>query len=182
MKAKNKSRKSQTRLHKQVAECIKLLDKARATFGADAPALTPAERLRLPKPRPNVANVVSTVAALVQEHGLVLPKHSVDDMKANLETVQTLAPLHAKAALVLKMIEDALLLANGGTWASATAFYTVLRRIEGADGNLAAQLEPLAQTFAKKTSKKKAATPPSDSSTSPAPEKPAADGASSMVG
>lgn len=183
MAANSKSQKSQARLAKQVAECIKLLGKVRSTFGENSPSLSTAQRLRLPKPRPNAATVVQTVAALVEEHGLVLPKHSASGMKANLETVQTLAPLHASAVLVLKMIEDALFVANGGMWASATAYYTVLRRVEGADPNLAKQLEPVAQSFAKRSTKAKK---PSNGSSAPQPApansaEPVGHAASSMV-
>ena len=145
-----------------VDECIALVTQAKTAFGATAPALTKLDKKHTPKPRTGSPAVITTVGRLATEHGIVIPKHPVGPMLQNVQTVQTLAPLKAAILGLLKIVDDTMLSANGQAWKSGTALYTVLRRVEGTDGALEADLAPLAEFFktARKPSAKKGAASP----------------------
>jgi hypothetical protein len=145
-----------------VDECLALVKQAKTAFGANAPALTKLDKKRTPKPRTGSPKVIATIARLATEQGIVLPKHSVDTMLQNVQTVQTLAPLKAAILALHKIVDDTMLSADGQAWDSGTALYTVLRRVQGTDGGLEADLAPLADFFKKgikPRAKKGAATP-----------------------
>jgi hypothetical protein len=132
-----------------VDECITLINQAKSTLGITSLALTKAAKARTPRPRTGSPAIITTIGRLATEQGIVVPKYSVATMMQSLQTVQTLAPLQAAITAFLKVVEDAMLAANGQAWASATAFYTVLQRVQGTDGDLEAELEPLATFFKK---------------------------------
>jgi hypothetical protein len=133
----------------QVNECLALVKQAKSTLGTTSPALTKQQKRRTPKPRTGSADVLQTIARLTTEQGIVLPKHPVGTMLQNLQTVQTLAPLKAAILALQKVVDDVSLAADGASWNSGTAMYTVLRRVQGDDGDLEAALAPLASFFKK---------------------------------
>jgi len=150
MNTKAKKEKSQV-LPKQLDKAKSLVEAAHAAFGGLAPNFTGDEKNRQPKAPPGLASVVPTIAELVTTFGAVVPMHSVDTMQANLETVKMLEPLRMAAQALLTDVENAQYYAGGEAWGSATAFYTVLRRVEGKDGRLAEGLKPLASFFQKRS-------------------------------
>jgi hypothetical protein len=158
MNTKGKKVKSQVQLVKKLEKAKSLIEAAHAAFGGLAPNFTGDEKNRQPKAPPGLAAVVPTIAELVASFGAVVPMHSVDTMQANLETVKVLEPLRMAAQALLTDVENTQYYAGGEAWGSATAFYTVLRRVEGKDGRLAEGLKPLASFF-KKRGGRKAGTP-----------------------
>ncbi len=171
-----KSKKSESSflhlLSHHVGQSKKLVDAAHVALGDIGPSYTGGDKNRQPKAPPSLASVIPTIAELVVTSGAVVPMHSVDTMKQNLETVNMLEPLRIAAQAFLKKVEDAQFHAGGEAWGSATAFYTVLRRVEGKDGQLAEGLKPLAVFFQKRSGKKHAAptkTAPSGSASTVAP-------------
>ena len=173
MMTKKKSQKSektsQVKLAKHVAESKTLLDKAHVAFGDIAPNLTSDQKKRQPKPRPGIATVLPTIAVLIEKYGAVVPMHSVVTMKSHLETVTMLEPLRIAAETFLRKVENAQSYANGEAWGSATAFYTVLRRVEGKDDQLATALKPVASYFAKRKPSSKGSAPAKSASNGSAP-------------
>jgi hypothetical protein len=144
-----------------VDECLAFVKQAKTAFGVPTPPLSKLDKRHTAKPLIGSPDIVKMIARLATEYGVTIPKHSVGTMLQNLQTVQTLAPLKAAVLAFHKNVDDAMLSSNGDAWSSATAFYTVLRRVEGSDAELAAALAPLA-TFFKKgraPSKKTSSTP-----------------------
>lgn len=146
---------SQAKLVVRVGKSLKLLAAAVDALGDFSTELSTGDKLRMAKPRPNIATVVPTIATIATSYGVVLPKHSVEKMTADLETWNTLKPLRDKVAVLLKKIDDAMFVANGDAWSSATAFYTVLRRVSDGGDEIAALLQPFADYFAKSAAPKK---------------------------
>lgn len=173
-KSKKSNPSSLGSLSHNVVESKKLVDAAHVALGDIAPNFTGGDKNRQPKAPPSLASVVPTIAELIVTFGAVVPMHSVDTMKENLATVQVLEPLRIAAQAFLKKVEDAQYHAGGEAWGSATAFYTVLRRVEGKDGQLAEGLKPLASFFAKRSKKR------ATSKTTPQPSTPPAAHATSV--
>jgi hypothetical protein len=165
---KHKSAAAQANLATIIDECNALLEKAIALFG-DSPALSPLERVRMPKGRKELGDTVEKLARLADQYGVTLPSHSTAKMVADWEHVRTLQPLLANVAKLHRKVEDDAMTAGGATWVAATAFYTTLRRVRGVDGNLAASLAEIAGTFRTRSKSKKAS--------SDTPAKPADGGA-----
>ncbi len=89
------------------------------------------------------------VSALASENEVTLPSISVDDMEADLELAEQLAPLANALAIVSQTIADTILQAHSECWWAATAFYTTLSRLSGADPKLLAALRPATEFFAR---------------------------------
>jgi hypothetical protein len=165
--SKKNGKGSPSQLVGRVEKSIKLLAKVVATLGDFSTELTTSDKKRIAKARPNFATVIPTIGSIASRYGVVVPKHSVGKMNADLATWNTLKPLRDSVALLLKKIDDAMLVASGDAWSSATAFYTVLRRVSDGGDDIAALLQPYADYFAKSAKRPNA--------------KPAANGAAASV-
>ncbi len=89
---------------------------------------------------------------------LALPKISVDGMKRDLLLAQRLRPLATQATKLAQRLDDTILEAQSECWWAATAFYSALARISGADAALQKAMEPIVAFFA--VGRRKAKEPP----------------------
>lgn len=110
--------------------------------------LTPEERRRVLRFRPGGEAVVELVGELVTKRGVSLPNISVDDMNADLDLAQRLAPIAAALSGLTQVVADTMLEAHAECWYAATAFYTVLSRLGGTEPKLMRELRPAIEFFA----------------------------------
>jgi hypothetical protein len=121
--------------------------------------LTSDERQATTKMRIGGEEVVATVGHLATEHSLTLPEISVDGMNADLLLAKRLRPLATAATALAQRLDDTILQAQSECWWAATAYYSTLARISGANAKLQASLKPVVDFFAIGRRKPKAPKP-----------------------
>ena len=121
--------------------------------------LTSDERQTTTKMRIGGEGVVETIGSLAAEHKLSLPEISVEGMNADLLLAKRLRPLANAATGLAQRLDDTILQAQSEYWWAATAFYSTLARISGANANLQAALKPVVDFFAVGRRKPKAPRP-----------------------
>jgi hypothetical protein len=136
---------------------------------AFATALSTAQRSASPKMRAGGERIVATVAQLAEQYGMALPAVSGADMKASLSLAQRLRPLADTSRQLTRRLEDTITNAQGECWWAATALYSALARVSGANPALEAALRPVVAFFARGKRKKAPPMPvkPPGSSTPP---------------
>jgi hypothetical protein len=130
----------------RVARCSALLDEAIALF-QDGTDLTSLDRKRIKKIRKGGEKIIPIVAQAAKQAGVNLPLAQVAPMEESLAEAQALVPLQAKLGLLQKRISDQSFTSDGGSWATATALYSVLRRLSKNNGQLATLLAPANEFF-----------------------------------
>lgn len=111
-------------------------------------SLTTEERSATTKMRTGGEGVVGTIGTLATDHKISLPEISVDAMNADLLLAQRLRPLAAAAGAFAQRLDDTILEAQSECWWAATAFYTTLARVSGANATMQAALKPVVDFFA----------------------------------
>jgi hypothetical protein len=110
--------------------------------------LTAQERSAAVRMRTGGENIVSQVAILARNSGITLPQITVDGMNADLTLAQRLRPLASAVEQLSQRLDDTVLEVQSECWWSATAFYTALCRVVGADSTLESALKPVVNFFA----------------------------------
>jgi hypothetical protein len=114
-----------------------------------APALSVTDVRRSVKLRKGAEKVIPTITALSDQLGLTLPSTtSTATILAKMKQAQDLVPLQKKMSSALKQIEDVIFGAGSESWEGATAHYTVLKRLAKTNGDLEANLAPVREFFA----------------------------------
>ncbi len=121
--------------------------------------LTSEERQATSKMRIGGEGVVEAIGGLATEHKLSLPEISVDAMNADLLLAKRLRPLATAAAALAQRLDDTILQAQSECWWAATAFYSTLARLSGANADLQAAIKPVVDFFAVGRRKPKAPRP-----------------------
>jgi len=143
---------------KDIAKLVEELQAIEAKIEKYTVVLTTDQRSSTTKMRSGGENVVGDIATLTTSHGVALPKITVDGMKRDLLLAQRLRPLAAQAAKLAQRLDDTILEAQSECWWAATAFYSALARISGADAALQKAMEPIVAFFA--VGRRKAKEPP----------------------
>lgn len=143
---------------KDIAKLVEELEAIEAKIEKFTVVLTSDERSSTTKMRSGGENVVGDIATLTTSHGVALPKISVDGMKRDLLLAQRLRPLATQATKLAQRLDDTILQAQSECWWAATAFYSALARISGADAALQKAMEPIVAFFA--VGRRKAKEPP----------------------
>lgn len=110
--------------------------------------LTAEERKSTVKMRIGGEAIVADISKLVQDNGITLPQISVDGMLADLTLAQRLRPLASAVDQLSQRLNDTVLEAQSECWWAATAFYSSLCRVAGANPVLEAALRPIIDFFA----------------------------------
>ena len=129
----------------KLVEAVQTIEEAVAKYTV---ILKTEERSATTKMRIGGERIVGAIASLASEHGLSLPKISTEGMLADLLLAERLRPLTAAVTKLGQRLDDTELQAESECWWAATAFYTALARISGADAALARALEPIVSFFA----------------------------------
>ncbi len=132
----------------EIARLVREIDGIATRLAAYTIDLTPEGRHRALKFRPRGERIVQLVGELATDHEVSLPSISVADMHADLELAERLVPLANALAVVSQTIADTILQAHAECWWAATAFYTTLSRLSGANPRLLAALRPATEFFA----------------------------------
>lgn len=111
-------------------------------------SLTTEERSATTKMRIGGEGVVGTIGTLATDHKLSLPEISVEAMNADLLLAQRLRPLASAAGAFAQRLDDTILEAQSECWWAATAFYTTLARLSGANATMQSALKPVVDFFA----------------------------------
>jgi hypothetical protein len=133
---------------KEIAKLVEEIEAVEKKIEKYTVALSSEQRTGTTKMRIGGENVVGQVGTLANNHGLKLPKISVEGMNADLTLAQRIRPLAAAAARLSQRLDDTVLEAQSECWWAATAFYTALARIASADPVLEKAMEPLIKFFA----------------------------------
>jgi hypothetical protein len=133
---------------KEIAKLIEAVQTIEEAVKKYTVLLKTEERIGTTKMRTGGAKIVGDIAGLADEHGLTLPKISTAGMLADLLLSQRLRPLAAAVTKLAQRLDDTELEAESECWWAATAFYTSLARMAGADATLALALEPIISFFA----------------------------------
>jgi hypothetical protein len=111
--------------------------------------LTVEERRHAVKMPADGRRVVERVAAAARRLGLTIPNASIDDMERDLLLGERLQPLQEAAERLAATLDDTSLMASAECWWAATAYYSMLQRVSGADPQLDADLAELRRYFKK---------------------------------
>jgi hypothetical protein len=121
------------------------------TIAGPAPALTSKDRKRSLKLRKGGEKVIPTLLAISDRIGLSVPSHPTSAIRANLDKVKALSPVHESVVSAQKHLGDAIFEAQSASWEGATTHYVMLRRLAKTDGDVANALAPVTEYFAKKS-------------------------------
>lgn len=110
--------------------------------------LSKEERAATTKFRKGGEEVVSVVSGLADDHEVRLPKISTEGMRADLLLAQRIRPLCNAVSGLGQRLDDTYLEAQSECWWAATAFYTALARLSGAEPRVEAALRPVVEFFA----------------------------------
>jgi hypothetical protein len=153
-KENNVMRKTKSNQVSVVAPSQNVIDSAIATVGklvevvgSGQKPLTPVQRSRTLKPRAGGSDAVRTLGALAEKHG-VDTLVDVPTMLANADAADRIRPIAAPIANLHRLVGDLVLSADGASWKSATAIYTILQRLAVDDGTIAQDIAPFAASFA----------------------------------
>lgn len=119
-----------------------------ATIVGPAPALTAIDKQRATKVRKGADKIVPMIVSAVKHFGIQVPSRPVDAITTELAKAAALVPLQQRLALALKQVEDNLMLASSEAFASASAYYVILRRLAKHDGEVAKVIAPVEAFFA----------------------------------
>ena len=134
----------------RVDQAIALIAKALVLVGSDTPPMTASDRRHCLKLRGGGEKFIPVLAALSIRNGIALPKRPTDAMVARIEEAQKLAPLRAAVAGLLTSIDDSVLRAQADGWKTAVSLYSILRTVALSDEQVAQDLSPMEQFFAKR--------------------------------
>ncbi len=130
-----------------LAEALSSVGKLVKVVGSGQKPLTPLQRSRTMKPRAGGSDAVRTLGALAVKHG-VDALVDVPTMLANSNAADRIRPFAAPIANLHRLVGDLVLSADGASWKTATAIYTILQRLAVDDGTIAQDLAPFAASFA----------------------------------
>jgi hypothetical protein len=133
------------------ASGVKNLLESLKTIAGPAPALTPKDRARTSKLRKGAEKVIPTLLALSDRIGLSVPEHPTATIRANLDKVTTLAPIHESVVAAENHLGDSIFKARADVWEGATVHYTTLRRLARKNGEIRNSLAPVTEFFARKS-------------------------------
>jgi hypothetical protein len=130
-----------------IASAIATVGKLVDVVGNGQKPLTPLQRKRTPKLRAGGSDTVRALGVLATKHGL----DSIVDvptMMANADAADRIRPIVEPLAGLHRLAADLVLAADGSSWKSATAIYTMLQRLAVDDGAIAQDLLPITKAFA----------------------------------
>lgn len=133
-------------------------------------ALKTKERQSVLKFRKGGDRIVTLLARLAREHGVVAHSTSVDEMQAKLAFADELRPFADKVRAFSRLLDDVLLVTQGQSWTLVVATYGMLRAVSLTNPALQTELAPVKEFF---TSRKSAATPSADGASDKVASQPA---------
>lgn len=131
---------------KQVEVMLALLAKAQAPL-RDAAVLSTTARKGQVKLRRGAQQVIPTIAALAEKHGLVMPSLPISDVMSKIEHAQRLREVLGAVTVFQKLLKDEILTSEGDGWETATATYSMLRRAAKSRPEIVVELSPVEQWF-----------------------------------
>jgi hypothetical protein len=134
-------------LAERVAQAMVYIKMAIAILALDAPALTVAERRGFAKLRKGGEKFIPQIAAIATSWLVQIRTQPTAAMLAATQTAATLEPLATLLAGFVQEIQDTGLQANSVSWGTASALYSVLKRMSRKDPTLKTQLAPVADFF-----------------------------------
>jgi len=126
-----------TSLAARVSQAMALIQQAVATLDVNAPALTAQQRKRMSK-----------LAQMAQTWSVQIRTQPTAAMTSAMQTANDLQPLIQVLTGFLQEVQDTSFQAEGDSWSTASALYSVLKRMSRKDPKLSAQLAPAAEYFA----------------------------------
>jgi hypothetical protein len=132
----------------QVQEFLQQLDEMAAALNARAAPLTIDARRRLTKARLGLVEHASSVVALADRYGLVIPGISSAATEASLSDVTSLTALEQRVGAVLGLLVDMRLQAQAHVARSASTAYKMLVRLVPEYPTLQRELTPVASRLA----------------------------------
>jgi hypothetical protein len=130
-----------------IADAMTSVDKLVKVVGNGQKPLTPLQRSRTARARSGSSAMVRTLGTLAEKHG-VDALVDVPTMLANSDAADRIRPIAEPIANLHRLVGDLVLAADGASWKSATAIYTILQRLAVDDGTIAQDIAPLAAEFA----------------------------------
>jgi hypothetical protein len=147
----SKSARSGAMLEAFVAQSKSKLDDVEAKLGTEAPQLTADDKRRTAKLRKGGDRIVEHLGVVLASARIDAAGLSVDQMLSDLERAQTLEELQRRIDSLSKRVSDEVFAARASSWSTAMAGYAVLQRMANNNGEIAAQIEPVATFFAYRT-------------------------------
>jgi hypothetical protein len=133
-----------------VAQCIALLAQVSDLIGPVEPLSATDIRHSL-KLRKGGVQVITQMLDLCTHHGVTsVGRVTVPDMSAQLARATALNQIGVQMTALQKKLGDATFTAESSSWQSATALYTMLRRLSRVDPTVALGLQPVVAFFRKK--------------------------------
>jgi hypothetical protein len=143
------------------ATAVTLLDQVIAALALPSQTLTTKQRRAATRTRKGMEKVITTLASLSAEHGVIVPKQPTSVMTSNLELASQLAPVKQKIVSLLTLVQDNMDTANSGSFNTATTLYGMLQKAAHRDSQLKSQLAPVREYFAYRSPAAKKAHPKS---------------------
>jgi hypothetical protein len=137
-----------TSLAARVSQAMALIQQAVATLDLNAPALTAQQRKRMSKLRKGGEKFIPQLAQMAQTWSVQIRTQPTAAMTSAMQTANDLQPLIQVLTGFLQEVQDTSFQAEGDSWSTASALYSVLKRMSRKDPKLSAQLAPAAEYFA----------------------------------
>jgi hypothetical protein len=132
----------------RVTQAIAYIRMAVAILALNAPALTTKQRKALQRIRKGGDKFIPQITDLAQQWSVQIRTQPIDAMTSAVALATALQPLLPVLAGFVQEVQDTDAQAQGTSWSTATALYSVLKRMSRKDPKLAAQLAPVAEFFA----------------------------------
>jgi hypothetical protein len=132
----------------RVTYAVALLQEASDVLALTAPALTAAQRKGMGKLRKGGEKFIPEIAQIAQTWNVQIRTQPTAAMTSAIQLATTLTPLIGLMVGFLREVQDVGFEAESESWLTATALYSVLKRMSKKDPKLKAQLAPMAEFFA----------------------------------
>jgi len=123
----------------EIDTCVADLGRHTVTISRGVKPLSKQERQRMPRSRKDGATIAREIAQLATKYG-VTGVVDVNGMLSAVNEVEQLAPLDKVAANFSVLVHDRVFASDSASWKSATAGYTVLKRLARDNPDMARDL------------------------------------------
>ncbi len=131
----------------RVTQAMSYVKMAMAILALNPPALTVAQRRRMAKLRKGGGDIMPLLARLATEWSVEIRTQPTAAMTAAMQLASELDPLVTTLSGATQETQDTSFQAESDAWATASALYSVLKRMSKKDPKLAAQLAPAVDFF-----------------------------------
>jgi len=132
----------------RVATALGHIQAAVAAMALTTPKVTTRQKQLAAKARKGSEKVIPTITLLASQLGVNLPLQPTSVMSAQVALANELQPLQKSLQAFLATVEGNTFEANSNSWETATALYSILKRIAKSDPETRVQLAPVEEFFA----------------------------------